>query len=271
MVRNPSGNLSVLEKEDGLNTMKLEEKVALITGISSGIGRAAALLFAQEGARIVGADIDQEKGLEVIEAIRQTGREAIFVKTDVSEKSEVKKLVEKALAFGRIDVLFNNAGVEVVKNLRDTTEAEWDRSINVNLKSVFLCCKYVIPEMIKGGGGVIINNASVAGLVGSFSSAYSASKGGVIAMTKTLAVELATDNIRVNCICPGAIETPMLRRVLEAQGNAELVRKERMKSYPMGRFGTPEEVAQAALFLACDESTFMTGAVVVVDGGFTSH
>jgi NAD(P)-dependent dehydrogenase (short-subunit alcohol dehydrogenase family) len=243
-----------LEKEDGLNTMKLEEKVALVTGIGSGIGRAAALLFAQEGAMIVGADIDQEKGL-----------------TDVSEKSEVKKLIEKALAFGRIDVLFNNAGVEVVKNLRDTTEAEWDRSINVNLKSVFLCCKYVIPEMIKGGGGVIINNASVAGLVGSFSSAYSASKGGVIAITKTLAVELATDNIRVNCICPGAIETPMLRRVLKKQGNAELVRNERTKSYPMGRFGTAEEVAQAALFLACDESTFMTGAVVVVDGGFTSR
>jgi NAD(P)-dependent dehydrogenase (short-subunit alcohol dehydrogenase family) len=260
-----------LEEEDELNTMRLEEKVALITGIGSGIGRAAALLFAQEGARIVGADIDQEKGLEVIEAIRQTGREAVFIRTDVSEKSEVKKLVEKALAFGKIDVLFNNAGVEVVKNLKDTTEEEWDRTINVNLKSVFLCCKYTIPKMIKNGGGVVINNASVAGLVGSFSPAYSASKGGVIAMTKTLAVELATDNIRVNCICPGAIETPMLRRVLEKQGNAELVRDERTKSYPMGRFGTPEEVAQAALFLACDESTFMTGAVVVVDGGFTSR
>lgn len=271
MVCNPSGDLSVLEEEDALNVMKLDEKVILITGIGSGIGRAAALLFAQEGARIVGADIDQEKGVEVIETISQTGRKAIFVKADVSEESEVKKLVEKALAFGKIDVLFNNAGVEVVKNLKDTTEEEWDRSINVNLKSVFLCCKHTIPEMIKNGGGVIINNASVAGLVGSFSSAYSASKGGVIAITKALAVELATYNIRVNCICLGAIETSMLRRVLEKQGNAELVRNERTKSYPMGRFGTPEEAAQVALFLACDESTFMTGSIVVVDGGFTSH
>jgi NAD(P)-dependent dehydrogenase (short-subunit alcohol dehydrogenase family) len=250
---------------------RLKEKVVLITGIGSGIGRATAIIFAQEGAKVVGTDVNQEKGLEVIEAIKRAGGEAIFVKADVSETSDIKKLVEKALVYGGIDVLFNNAGVELVKKLRDTTEEDWDRIIKINLRSTFLCCKYVIPEMIKRGGGVIINNASVAGLVGSFSSVYSASKGAIIALTKTLAVELAPDNIRVNCICPGAIETPLLHRVLKKQGDPKQIRAERIKSYPIGRFGRPEEVAQTALFLACDESSFMTGAVVVVDGGFTSR
>lgn len=252
-------------------TGRLKGKVALITGIASGIGRATAMIFTQEGAKVVGADVDQEKGLEVIEAIKRVGGEAIFVKADVSETSDVKKLVKKALVYGRIDVLFNNAGIELVKKLKDTTEEEWDKIIRTNLGSVFLCCKYVIPEMIKRGGGVIIHNASVAGLVGSFSSAYSASKGAIIALTKSLAIELAPYNIRVNCICPGAIETPMLRRVLEKQGNPELIRRERIKSYPIGRFGKPEEVAQTALFLACHESSFITGAVVVVNGAFTAR
>ena len=250
---------------------RLKEKVVLITGIGSGIGRATAMIFAQEGAKVVGADVNQEKGLEVIEAIKRAGGEAIFVKADVSETSDVKRLVKKALLYDGIDVLFNNAGVELVKKLKDETEEEWDRIIKINLRSVFLCCKYVIPEMIKRGGGAIINNSSVAGLVGSFSPAYSASKGAIIALTKTLAVELAPDNIKVNCICPGAIETPMLKRVLEKQGDPRLIRRERIKSYPMGRFGKPEEVAQTALFLASDESSFMTGAVVAVDGGFTSR
>jgi len=250
---------------------RLKEKVVLITGIASGIGRATATIFAQEGAKVVGADVNQEKGQEVIEAIKRAGGEAIFVEADVSETSDVKRLVKKALAYGRIDVLFNNAGVELVKKLKDTTEEEWDRIVKINLRSVFLCCKSIIPEMIQKGGGVIINNASVAGLVGSFSPAYSAAKGGIIALTKTLAVELASDNIRVNCICPGAIETPMLRRVLKKQGDPELIRRERVKSYPIGRFGKPEEIAHTALFLASDESSFMTGAVVAVDGGFTSR
>jgi len=252
-------------------TKRLRDKVTLITGIASGIGRATAIIFAQEGAKIVGADIDQEKGLEAIKVIERAGGEGIFVKANVSEIRDVKKLLKKASVYGRIDVLFNNAGVELVKKLKDTTEEEWDKIIKANLKSVFLCCKYVIPKMIGKEGGIIINNSSVAGLVGSFSPAYSASKGAIIAFTKTLAVELAPDNIRVNCICPGAIETPMLRRVLEKQGDPKIIRRERIRSYPMGRFGKPEEVAQAALFLACDESSFMTGAVIVVDGGFISR
>jgi NAD(P)-dependent dehydrogenase (short-subunit alcohol dehydrogenase family) len=251
-------------------TGRLKDKVAVITGMSTGIGRASALLFAQEGAKVVGADINQEEGQKVIDAIRRVGGDAVFVKTDVSEAIDVKKLVEKALAYGKIHILFNNAGIEVVKKLRDTTEEEWDRAIKVNLKSVYLCCKQVIPEMVKAGGGVIINTSSVAGLVGSFSAAYSAAKGGIIALTRVLAVELARDNIRVNCICPGAIETPMLQRTLQKQGDPEQVRKERLRAYPVGRFGRPEEVAQLALFFASDESSFMTGVIAPVDGGFTA-
>lgn len=250
---------------------KLEGKTVIITGISFGIGRATAILFAKEGAKIVGVDINSDEGIGVIEKIRTSGGNAIFVKSDVSKLEDVKKLVKRALEFKKIDVLFNNAGVEVVKKLEDTTEKEWDRTIDVNLKSAFLCSKYAIPEMRKTGGGVIINNSSAAALVGSFSPIYSASKGGIVALTKSLAVELAPDNIRVNCICPGAIETPMLQRVIIKQGDPEFIRKTRINSYPMGRFGTPEEVAQTALFLASNDSSFITGGVFVVDGGFTSR
>jgi NAD(P)-dependent dehydrogenase (short-subunit alcohol dehydrogenase family) len=250
---------------------RLEGKVALITGVSAGIGRASALLFAQEGAVVVGADIDEERGTALVNEITQTGGEALFIKTDISKAQEVIELVKETLSYGQIDILFNNAGVEVVKELMETSEDEWDRTININLKAVFLCCKYVIPEMVKSGGGIIINNASVAGLVGSFSSVYSASKGGIIALTKALAVEIAHENIRVNCICPGAIETPMLDRVIHKQGDPKIIRKERIKNYPLGRFGTAEEVAQTALFLAGDESSFVTGSVFVVDGGFLAR
>jgi NAD(P)-dependent dehydrogenase (short-subunit alcohol dehydrogenase family) len=250
---------------------KLEGKTVIITGVSSGIGRATAILFAQEGANIVGADIDSDEGKNVIETIKRSGGNAIFVKTDVSNTEDVKELVGKALEFQKIDVLFNNAGVEVVKKLEDTNVEEWDRTININLKSAFLCSKYIIPEMRKSGGGVIINNSSAAALVGSFSPVYSASKGGLVALAKSLAVELAPDNIRVNCICPGAIETPMLQRVIEKQGDPKIIRETRTASYPLGRFGTPEEVAQTALFLASNDSSFVTGGVFVVDGGFTSR
>jgi NAD(P)-dependent dehydrogenase (short-subunit alcohol dehydrogenase family) len=250
---------------------KLEGKTAIITGVSHGIGRATAILFAQEGANIVGADIDSGQGKTVIKTLEDLGSNAIFVKTDISISKDVEGLVEKARDFKRIDVLFNNAGIEVVKKLEETSEEEWNRTINVNLKSVFLCTKYVIPEMRKTGGGVIINNSSTAALVGSFSPVYSASKGGIVAITKALAVELAPDNIRVNCICPGAIETPMLQRVIEKQGDPKLVRNRRMANYPLGRFGEPEEVAQTVLFLASDESSFVTGTIIEVDGGFVSR
>jgi NAD(P)-dependent dehydrogenase (short-subunit alcohol dehydrogenase family) len=250
---------------------RLENKIVVITGVSAGIGRASALLFAEEGATVVGADIDEIQGGEVEAAIQEAGCMAHFVKADVSKQEDVANLFAKSNELGGVDVLFNNAGVEVVKSLQDTTEEEWDRSVSVNLKSVYLCIKHALPQMEKKGKGVIINNSSAAGLVGSFSPSYSAAKGGIISLTKALAVDLGPSNIRVNCFCPGAIETPMLQRVIEMQGDPKEVRERRLKNYPVGRFGTSEEVAYAALFLASDESSFITGAVLPVDGGFTSR
>ncbi|MFX0054991.1 MAG: SDR family NAD(P)-dependent oxidoreductase [Promethearchaeota archaeon] len=250
---------------------RLENRIAVITGVSAGIGRASALLFAEEGATVVGADIDAIQGAEVEAAIRESGGAAYFVKADVSKQEDVVSVFAKAEELGGVDVLFNNAGVEVVKSLQYTTEEEWDRSVSVNLKSAFLCIKHALPQMEKKGKGVIINNSSAAGLVGSFSPSYSAAKGGIISLTKALAVDLGPGNVRVNCICPGAIETPMLERVIQMQGDPKEVRERRLKNYPVGRFGTSEEVAYTALFLASDESSFITGAVLPVDGGFTSR
>lgn len=249
---------------------RLDGKVALITGVAAGIGRATANLFAKEGARIVGADIDEEGGKSITEKIQAFGGGMTFVKTDVSHESDIKALFEITREMGGVDILFNNAGVEVAKGLLDTSEEDWDKNVNVNLKSVFFCCKYAIQQMKENGKGVIINNSSVAGLVGSFSPAYSAAKGGIIALTKALAADFGEYNIRVNCICPGAIETPMLERVIEFQGDSNEVRARRLKNYPLNRFGYPHEVAQTALFLASDDSTFVTGATIVVDGGFTA-
>lgn len=249
---------------------KLEGKVSIITGVGSGIGRSTALLFASEGSIVIGADLDENNGEKVIEEIKENGGKGIFVKTDVSKSAEVKKLVEEALFIGTIDILVNNAGIEVVKSLVDTTEDEWDNTLDVNAKSVFLTCKYIIPIMKKQGKGVIINNSSVAAIVGSFSTVYSASKGAIVSLSKALAVNLGSSNIRVNCVLPGAIETPMLDRVNEKLGDPSAIRKERIKSYPMGRFGSSEEVAKTILFLASDDASFITGASIVIDGGFSS-
>jgi NAD(P)-dependent dehydrogenase (short-subunit alcohol dehydrogenase family) len=249
---------------------RLDGKVVLITGVAAGIGRATANLFAKEGARIVGADVDEEGGKSIAEKIQAFGGSMTFVKADVSYESDIKALFEVTQEMGGVDVLFNNAGIEVAKGLLDTSEEDWERNVSVNLKSVFFCCKYAIQQMKENGKGVIINNSSVAGLVGSFSPAYSAAKGGIIALTKALAADFGEYNIRVNCICPGAIETPMLERVIEFQGDPTEVRARRLKNYPLNRFGYPHEVAQTALFLASDESSFVTGAIIPVDGGFTS-
>lgn len=249
---------------------RLEGKVVIITGVAAGIGRESANLFAKEGARIVGADIDEKGGKSIADKIQAFGGSMTFVRTDVSYESDIKALFEFTREIGGVDVLLNNAGVEVAKGLLDTTEEDWDKNVNVNLKSVFFCCKHAIQQMKENRRGVIINTSSVAGLVGSFSPAYSAAKGGIIALSKALAVDFGEYNIRVNCICPGAIETPMLERVMEFQGDPTEVRARRLKNYPLTRFGYPHEVAQTALFLASEDSTFVTGATIVVDGGFTA-
>jgi NAD(P)-dependent dehydrogenase (short-subunit alcohol dehydrogenase family) len=249
---------------------RLEGKVVIVTGVAAGIGRATANLFAKEGARIIGADIDEIGGKSIAEKIQAFGGSMIFVKTDVSYESDINALFDISREIGGVDILFNNAGIEVAKGLLATTEEDWDRNVNVNLKSVFFCCKYAVQQMKEKGKGVIINISSVAGLVGSFSPAYSAAKGGIIALTKALATDFGQYNIRVNCICPGAIETPMLERVILFQGEPSEVRARRLKNYSLGRFGYPDEVAQTALFLASDDSSFINGATIPVDGGFTA-
>lgn len=245
---------------------RLDGKVAVITGAASGIGRATALLFAAEGAKVVAAD--WHEGAGVAEEIRKNGGQCVFVKTDVSQPDDVQRMVNTAVdTYGRLDVIFNNAGVEGEQApTADCTLENFDRVIAVNLKGVFLGMKYAIPAMLKNGGGSIVNNASVAGMVG-FAGvpAYCASKGGVIQLSKTAALEYAKQNIRVNAICPGVISTPMVERFV---GDNEQTRAAFEALEPVGHFGKPEEVAQLALFLASDESSFCTGAPFVVDGGF---
>jgi NAD(P)-dependent dehydrogenase (short-subunit alcohol dehydrogenase family) len=247
---------------------RLNDKVAIITGAGSGIGRATALLFGREGARVVLSDCHDAS--RVVEEIRSCDGEAIYLRTDVCYPPDVEAMISGCVeTYGRLDILFNNAGIEGEQApTADCTIANWDRVIGVNLKGVFLGMKYAIPEMLKTGGGVIINNASVAGIVG-FQNipAYCASKGGVIQLTKTAALEYAHQGIRVNAICPGIIMTPMVERFLG--GNEE--REEAFKALePVGRFGGPDEVAELALYLASDASRFCTGAPFIIDGGMVA-
>jgi len=249
---------------------KLDGKTTIITGAASGIGRATAMLFAAEGARVAVADWSEE-GEGVAAGIRASGIDAIFVKTDVSNPDDVQAMIAAAVGrWGALHVIFNNAGVEGVMGV-PTAEASlenWQRVISINLTGVFLGMKYAIPELLRSGGGSIINNASVAGIVGFQGiGAYCASKGGVIQLSKTAALEYATQGIRVNAICPGVIDTPMVQRSIG--DSAETAAAFRAME-PVGRFGTPEEVARVALFLASDDSSFCTGAPFVVDGGFVA-
>jgi NAD(P)-dependent dehydrogenase (short-subunit alcohol dehydrogenase family) len=247
--------------------LRLQGKVAIITGAGSGIGRETALLFAGEGAKVVVSDYVPEVGEETVRQIKESGGESIFIKADVSRADDAERMVRETVAeYGRLDILHNNAGIlGKVALTGDTSEADWDKVISVNLKGVFLCSKYAVREMVKGGKGSIVSTASAMGLVGlPGNTAYSAAKGGVIQFTKTMALEYASSNIRVNCICAGWIDTPMNESL------GERVTGWTVKETPMGRWGRPEEVAQAALYLASDESSFVTGTALVVDGGWVA-
>jgi len=244
---------------------KLDGKVALITGAASGIGRATALLFAKEEAKIAVADYVPAGGQETVKMIQKAGGDAVFIEADVSQAANVERMVKTTVnAYGQIDILFNNAGVgQTGDSMVETTEDEWDRVLNINLKGVFLCSKYAIPVMLDQGGGVIINTASIAGLVGLPGiPAYGVSKAGVIQLTRMMAAEYGRQNIRVNCICPGAIQTPMTESV-------SLPMDAYIQVQFLNRTGQPEDIARAALYLASDDSSFVTGVALVVDGGWT--
>lgn len=249
----------------------LNGKVAFITGAATGIGRATAVAFAKAGAAVAVVDTNTEAALETAKMVNEAGVKSRFFKCDVSQSDEVKKVIEDAIKeFGRIDFAFNNAGIEGEQGMTpDCTEENWQKVIDVNLKGVWLCMKYQIPQMLKQGGGSIINCSSIAGVVG-FPGvpAYVASKHGVIGLTKTAALEYAKSNIRVNAICPGIIQTPMIDRF--AHGEAQ-VKKVLADGEPLGRMGQPEEVASAALWLATSESSFVTGHSLVVDGGWVAQ
>lgn len=253
--------------------MRLQNKVAIITGASSGIGRAAAILFAQEGAKVVVADIDGVEGSSTVSTVRHQGGQAEFVCTDVSRSKDVQTMVGVTVEkFGKVDILFANAGLEIVGLTGDTTEEEYDRMMDVLLKGVWLCAKHCLPVMIENGGGSIVNTASVAGLVAwPGGGIYGTAKAGVIGLTRAIAVDYARQNIRCNCICPGNIWTPLSEKYVALQPDPAAAREALERAHPLGRSGSPEEAAQVALFLASDEASFVTGAAYTVDGGLTAR
>ncbi|HEY6540178.1 MAG TPA: glucose 1-dehydrogenase [Ktedonobacteraceae bacterium] len=252
--------------------MRLQDKVALITGSAGGMGKAAAELFAREGASIIVTDVLADEGEETARAIRDAGGKAIFVKADVSKEDEVQHMVARSIdAFGRIDVLYNNAGIMPADDggVTDLSEAIWDKIIDVNLKSAFFCTKHVVPHMIEQKKGSIINIASFVALMGCTvpQDAYTASKGGMISLTKSFAIQYGPHGIRCNAICPGPIETPLLRVLW----TSEEARNLRLNRIPLGRFGEINDIIYMALYLASDESSWTTGAWLVIDGGIASN
>jgi len=249
--------------------MRLKDKVAIVTGSGAGIGHAIATTFAREGARVLVADMDEEAGRETVATIRAGGGTALFVRTDVSQVEDTQRLVETALsAYGRLDVLVNNAGVYTRGDVVSTSVETWNRLLSINLTGVFLCCKAAIPALRRAGGGAIVNISSSVGwqYAAPGIAAYAASKFGVTGLTKAMACDHLPENIRVNCICPGPTDTPLIR----ASRSAEDLQAFK-EAQPIGRLGSPDEIAAAALFLASDEASFVTGVAFPVDGGQAAY
>jgi len=250
--------------------MKLKNKVAIVTGSSKGIGEGIARVFAREGAKVVVTCRTEEAGKKITGELLDAGGTAIFVKTDVTSSQDVQFMINKVIqTFGRLDILVNNAGYHISKNVQETSEEEWEFIINTNLRSTFLCSKYALPHLRKVKG-TIINISSMVGLVGQPNAgAYSATKGGQIAMTRNMAIDFAPDGVRVNVICPGWIQTPLVEDWFTQQKDPEAARKYIFGQHPLGRIGTIDECGQAAAFLASDEASFMTGSIITLDGGIT--
>ena len=249
----------------------LENKVALVTGAASGIGRASSLILAREGAKMVVSDIDASGAEETLSLIKERGGDGVFVHADVSKSNDVQELISRAVStYGRLDCAYNNAGIEgyMSGRLHEYPEETWDRLVDINIKGVWLCLKYEIPQMLEQGGGAIVNTASVAGLVGSRRlSAYVASKHAVVGLTKAAALEYAQDGIRVNAVCPGTIDTPMMDRLIAGWKTDEDMNTRQ----PIGRMGTPAEVAETVAWLCSDAASLVTGIAMAVDGGLTAE
>ena len=252
-------------------TVRLDQKVCLITGAGSGIGRATALLFAQEGATVVAVDRSQEQAEETQRLIEQLGGICRAIAADVSQEQAVIAAIQQTVEqFGRLDVLHNNAGISLLKSITETSEAEIDQLLGINLKGVIFGCKYAIPQMVRQGGGAIINTGSELAMVGQpLYSVYCASKGAVLALTRALAVEWAAQGVRINAVCPGPIQTPMLQAEFDLAADPIAEARAAVQTIPAGRLGTPEDIARVVLFLASEDAQFVHGAAIVADGAKT--
>ncbi len=252
---------------------KLTGRVGLLTGAATGIGRAGALLFAREGASMVLLDVNPADGQAVADEIAAGGGQATFVQGDVSRSADVERAVRLAVErYGKLDLVWSNAGIPVFKTIVETTEEEWDRIVDVNLKGMYLVAKHSIPELIAAGGGTMVLTASTSSMVGQKRwAAYCATKGGGLMLTRAMALDYAEQNVRINCICPGSTDTPLLQAEMLTKGvPPEQAMREDQAAHPLNRHARPEEVARAALFLSCDDSSFSTGSALIVDGGSTA-
>lgn len=252
--------------------MNFQNKVVLVTGAGVGIGRATAIQFGREGGKVAINSLTPANGLETLRRLKEVGGEGFYIQGDVSKAADARRIVEEVIkAYGRLDILVNNAGITIPGRVDSTSEEDWDRTMSVNLKGVFLVSKYAIPEMRNAGRGVIVNISSIIALKGAKDrGAYAASKGGVLALTRAMAADHLSDNIRVNCICPGTTDTPLVEKLIQSFADPVKARLDLIERVPIGRMGKPEEIAAAILFIASEEASFINGESITVDGGKSS-